>query len=229
MDITLENHYWLIPSTGKDIGGVSSQIKEMSRGYNLNADNSVWKIPILRKIDFNPNLNSFVLNYNSKLTDIIFDIGLLPSSGFLLTNKVKIILEKFNLPKHTFYPATIIHREKIYEYYWIQISEELSNFISYEKSTFDLKKNIGWQEWIDIEKCLKFNNVEELILKNKNKGSSFYNLIPEKLYMNKSYDLYSFNYFSNHLIINYEIKKALDYNGIKGFETICLNSDRSDI
>ncbi len=58
------DYYWLISSTGKDIGRSSSQVKEMSNGNNLYADNSVWNIPILKKMNFKPNLDSFVLYHN---------------------------------------------------------------------------------------------------------------------------------------------------------------------
>ncbi len=190
-------YYCLIQSTGDDIGKASSQIKGMKDGYNLYADNSVWKLPLFEKPKIEPNFNALQLNNSAKLTDIIIPTGLISKTGFFLSEKVKDILKDFILPNHIYYKAVVIHKNKVYDnFYWIQFTQEMSDTIDYENSVFDLKRAFGWQNWTDVESNPKFKNTFELIEFDKMQ-SSMNQIMPSKLSLIKNgFDIYGFRYFA---------------------------------
>lgn len=216
-------YYWLIQSTGDDIGKASSQVKGMKDGYDFYGPYSVRNLPLFQKPNFEPNLDALQLNNQAKLTDIIIPTGVTPRTGFFLSEKTKKIFEEFKLSPHIYNPSKVIHKNKTYDnFYWIQFIQEMSSNIDFKKSSFDLKRAFGWQNWIEIESNLKFEN--------KGKLSDFYDsqsamnrILPNKLsFINEEFDFYGFNYFANSFLLNQKIKNALDTNHIKGIEIIPL-------
>jgi len=219
-------YYWLIQSTGDDIGKASSQVKGMIEGYDYYAENSVWKLPLFEKPNFEPNFNALQLNNSAKLTDIIIPTGLISKTGFFLSEKVKNLLKEFKLPTHIYYQTVIIHKNKAQNnFYWIQFTQEMSDTIDYENSIFDLKEAFGWQNWIEIESNIKFKSTFELIEFEKIQ-SSMKQIIPSKLsIINNEFDIYGFKYFPNKILITEKLKNAFDTNDIKGVEMLLFENN----
>jgi hypothetical protein len=88
-----------------------------------------------------PKQNEFHLSMKSKAkrTDVIREF--FTPYGLLVSHKLKLILEKFKLPEHRFYPSTIVHKNKEYEYHWLQINTPLRWF------PIDAKKSIVSEEF----------------------------------------------------------------------------------
>ncbi len=216
-------YYWLIPSTGDDIGKASSQVKGMKEGYDLYADNSVWKIPYFESPKIEPNFDALQLNNTAKITDIIFATGLVPNTGFFLNEKVKDLLKDFKLPNHIYYKAIVLHKNKVYDnYYWVQFTQEMSDLIDFDNSIFDLKRAFGWQEWIEVENNMTFKNKIKLI-EFYYAQSSMNRIIPQSLNLiNKNHELQIFSYFANKLLISEKLKSTLEINKINGIELIEL-------
>lgn len=219
-------YFWLIQSTGDDIGKASSQTKGMKVGYDFYGTNSVRNLPLFQKPDFEPDFDAIELNNQAKLTDIIIPTGVTPRTGFFLSDKTKKIFDNFKLSPHIYYPAKVIHKTKTYDnYFWIQFIEEMSDNIDFEKSEFEMKESFGWQNWITIECNLKFKEKTDLI-KFYNQLDSMNKIIPRKLFFkNKKYDILGFKYFANKLLISSFLKNAFDINNIKGVELILFDNN----
>ena len=80
------------------------QVKSMTKGYDLDALNSVWALHEVRntKPKFKPNLDSFVLHKKAALTDTI-SAGYIGGRRLLVSDRFKRLLQKFNLTKHIFF------------------------------------------------------------------------------------------------------------------------------
>jgi hypothetical protein len=71
------------------------------------------------------------------LTDIIQPSNL-SARGLLLSSRTKAIVEKLNIIDHQFYPATIVAKGVIYEYYWLHLVKPTLQGIDFPASQFYL-------------------------------------------------------------------------------------------
>jgi hypothetical protein len=118
--------------------GCYPQSTEMGCGYNHLRPDSIKHVQLKKIPDFTPDTGCFVLRYRAKLTDFIS--AAIISNGFIVSSKVKSIMEKFNLGKHAFFPAKVSKKDKIYDdYFWFIFEPiDLSFFIDYNKTVFYL-------------------------------------------------------------------------------------------
>ncbi|GAA0876011.1 hypothetical protein GCM10009118_24210 [Wandonia haliotis] len=160
----------------------------------------------------------FELHKKAKLTNCLSQ-GAIASGGLLIDDKTKDLLADFILIKHKFYPTEIIGKknEIIKNYYWLQIEEDLTGEIDYEKSIFyetNGVSNIGeikidsyqWYQKQKAEKGWKFGlNAKLIVLKSDSK------LI--------NYDLFRLFPFEYKLIMSERLKSAIVENKLTGFDT----------
>ena len=112
-------YYALKNSTAKEIGKEYPQTDGMGDGYSFSAVNSISNLPHLEMPDFTPNLDYFNLDKKAKLTDFI-STALINAEGFIVNDRVKNVLDNFNLAPHRFYPAKLLHNNKFYtNYFWL--------------------------------------------------------------------------------------------------------------
>ncbi len=81
-----------------------------------------------------PNLE-FELSNKAKLTDVI-SASNIEARGLLVNEKVKTILEQFNILNHKFYPGSVTVKGKKTPYYWLHIVNNSLEGIDFEKSKF---------------------------------------------------------------------------------------------
>src|ERR1700743_2287765 len=86
-----------------EVGRQYPQVQKMSLEYDYNALNSVYALSreVEKFPEDIPNLNSFTLHSNAKLTDLL-SVAVV-SGGFLISEKLKMIFEEFKLVNHRFY------------------------------------------------------------------------------------------------------------------------------
>ena len=127
----------------KEIGSQYPQVQEMSKGYDYDAPNSIDEVGRFYTSlpDFEPNFNSFVLHNQAKPTDFLSNA--LASNGYLISERVKELLSKFNLPEHKFYPAKILFKKEhlSIKYYWFHPIRNFKKFVDYKNSEFFIYKN----------------------------------------------------------------------------------------
>jgi len=122
-------YYSIKNSTGKDVGNIFPQVS------CLNQD-------LAHSIQFDEFSNFdreilFKLEPKAKLTDVLSQAAI-SAYGFLVNNKVKQILEGFNLMEHRYYKCLVKDQNGVvHEYYWLHLSDpSLVLTIDYPKSKF---------------------------------------------------------------------------------------------
>lgn len=114
---------WTLSNATDGIGRAFPQHQEMGRGYDYDAPNSVHKLPYDGLPDFEPNFNTVTIHGNAKLTDLLSSAPI-RNTGYLVSPKLRALLEKFTLPLHRFYPVPMEHRKKPVDgYCWLQLPE----------------------------------------------------------------------------------------------------------
>lgn len=201
-----------------EIGNQYPQIQDMTKDYDFDALDSVHQLEKYYNSlpDFHPNLDSFVLHKQSKITDFLSN-GVV-NNGFLISKKVVDILSNFNIPEHKFYPAKILHNGKlIEEYYWFQTAKNVKQFVDYKKSSFFILQNFSKNAGaIDIE------SEEDYVQKNMSifMNDSSLCIWASKIVFNDSFpstlDWFSLSKFNSNTFVSKEICQSLIGNNVTG-------------
>jgi hypothetical protein len=114
---------WTLNNATDGIGRTFPQHQEMGRGYDYDAPNSVHKLPYDALPDFEPNFNTVIIHGHARLTDLLSSAPII-NTGFLVSPRLRAVLEEFRLPLHCFYPVPMTHRNKpVAGYFWLQLPE----------------------------------------------------------------------------------------------------------
>lgn len=152
----------------------------------------------------------------TKLTDVMSSD--LCVNGFILSSRMKLLLEEHNLDTHRFYPVKIKRNgEWITNYYYFHSASNLPQFVDYEKSKFYVGTLLG-----DVKYELdNISSFDDLIKKNilADKGE----LIEAKyLYLNSSFpfhlDLFRINAFNFSTFISGRLKDKMKEQNITGID-----------
>lgn len=215
-------YYIFKPATNTiETGPAYPQVQKMAPGYDYKAPNSVHAMSreVERLPDYEPNFDYFIVQGNAKLSDLL-SVAVI-HGGFLISEKLKAVLEQFNLPTHKFYPAKVMHKKQFHSYYWMHIICNLTDYVDYPKSTFfvyhNFSKNLGYVDIASKEELLQ----KRLKLKSDNPGKTV-TIWVEKIFLrasfNKQLDLFEIGTFD----ANYYISEALHQSLIKEKITGCL-------
>lgn len=114
---------WTLNNATEGIGRAYPQHQEMGDGYDYGAPDSVHKLRYDALPDFEPNFSTVVIHGHSKLTDLLSSAPIM-NSGYLVSARLRAVLEAFALPPHRFYPVPMTHRGKsVTGYCWLQLPE----------------------------------------------------------------------------------------------------------
>lgn len=159
-------YYILKPAVGTTETGNAYPAVESYGDYDFNAPNSVHKIKFNEFPDFSPDIR-FKLAKGAKLCDMMGQ-ATINANGFLISDKLRLVLEKANIVPHKFYPATIEAKNIFYKYYWIHLVwEEGKKLIDYSNSIFYKQKfsnSLGY---------LKINSESDYINTKSEIGSKY--------------------------------------------------------
>ncbi len=204
----------------KETGSEYPQVQEMSANYDYDAINSVYSLAQFYETlpKFNPNLDSFILHNKAKPTDFISNS--LISTGFLISEKVKILLSEYNLPKHIFYPVNIIHKgNNLENYYLLLMVNDYIKYVDYSKSSFFLYKNFSLnagsieinseQDFLEKNMGLQMNDPTLRIWADKIK---FINTFPSDI------DFFSLSKFNANTFISKELSEEILNKKVTGSE-----------
>ena len=116
------------------------RILRLPKGYDLEAEDSVWNINELKSINFEPNL-AFKIHSKVQRYDILDTyIGLGVLNSFFASERLHQLLQTLNMPKLQIIKTEATHKKKKYPYYYYHFLEELglgSDFINYDKTVFE--------------------------------------------------------------------------------------------
>jgi hypothetical protein len=114
---------WTLNNATDGIGRTYPQHEVMGHGYDYHAPNSVHQLPDDALPDFEPNFNTVVIHGHAKLTDLVSSAPI-KNTGFLVSPRLRQVLEQFALPQHRFYPVPMTHRNMpVARYCWLQLPE----------------------------------------------------------------------------------------------------------
>jgi hypothetical protein len=95
----------------------------MGAGYDFDAQDSVYHLPYDALPDFEPNFTTVVIHGHARLTDLISSAPI-RNTGYLVSDRLRAVLERFALPPHRFYPVPASYRGKpVAGYFWLQLPE----------------------------------------------------------------------------------------------------------
>lgn len=180
--------------------------------------------------EFSLDLINVPLHKSAKYTDVIYLSSLL--TGFIVSSKLKRLLEGFHIPPHTYYKVTFQQPDKsssrvieVSGYWWLYFQKETGQKnVDFKNSDFDT---------VYHEKYLKMNDKDLMISTYEEYMDLFLKTPPSlpatKLLFNKSFDdeldLWGCRFLSVKNYISPRLSKALIENKITGY--LAITSERA--
>lgn len=135
----MNQYYILKPAVGTKETGMAYPAVESFEDYDFNKVNSVYKLDSDSFPDFIPDI-SYKLAKGAKLCDVM-EKSNISTCGLLINEKVKEVLEQFNLVPHKYFPATIEDKGTIHQYYYVHfVWKEGINHLDFKNSKFKIKR-----------------------------------------------------------------------------------------
>lgn len=167
--------------------------------------------------NFKPNL-IFELEEKATLTDVISPSNI-SAKGLLINDKLRNILDVFNLMEHRYYDATVISKGVEKNYFWLHFKdcdEKYLGGIDYGDSSFYVAN-------------LAFTKIDDIDIKSyqdfweKKMNLSMKHILGSEIKLsesleNKKLDLFYFPYVLNDYLISEKLYKSIIDNEITGFE-----------
>ena len=216
--------YFFISNSGDEniIGKVAPQCKGIpsviKNGYKwFDQPNSMTLLNNESFPNFKPDL-IFELDENALLTDIVSPSNI-TAKGFLINEKTKDVIIKFNLNNYQLYPATLIVKKSMLKYYWLHFKTEhdfLLRNIDYQKSQFHIC-DLTYTKSNEVE----IKSYEDYLIKRKNLFLQYISaskIIVNELIKNKEYDLFYFGNMFLHCFVSDRLVSELRANNITGFD-----------
>lgn len=206
----------------KETGAYYPQITKMLIGYDFGAVDSVHNF---RKNNFLinggiPNFDTLVMNGKSKVTDVISE-SIISGNGFVVSKKLKGILEKYVLPKHWFFPLKISRRDAVLEdFFWFEIfrEEDQVQLVDFKKSTFYKGKNYALRvliERIDLESFEDYKIKHKIIF---DESKMQYSILFEQIVLKSpsKMDIFNIGMFDINFYISESLMKEIVESKITG-------------
>ena len=206
------NYYIISNAAGtKETGMEYPQVKSMTKGYNLNAPNSVWALHEIRnqKPGFKPNLDSFVLYKKAGLTDTI-SAGYISGRGLLISGQFKKIIQQFNLTGNIFFPAGVIKDKIKHNYFWMHlVDSDYRKNVVFPKTRFSNWPKLKLKDYRDY---LRFDKEEDEF------GQLRANFVTLNKKFDRTLDLFMISAFDQNLYASEKLIDAIKKNKITGLE-----------
>jgi hypothetical protein len=201
-------YYSVDNKTDKEVGNVFPQATCLTKAqaHMLRADQFPASEPSLE----------FELEKKAKLTDVVSEAAM-GTSGLLISQKLKALLEEFSLMRYKMYPVRLITKKGDETYFWLHLVDpELVRKIDYPNSVF------YWTDCSFREDIIKLNTFNDYAVKKKANGA-LWDVEVEKLrllpaFTSKPYDLFKLSPISTDIFISQKLKQALEAHQITGLE-----------
>lgn len=215
------NYYSVKDSLDEEIVGKDyPQAYKFIKGYNPDAPKALFSLYDFRESlpNYTPELDGIMLAGSAKLTDFV-------SNGFsfelfIISKRVKKVLEKFHLCPHQFYPLGLYKRKVKYDYYLLKIASNYIDYVDFPKTTFIEFNFVGSKVFGDVS----VNSKEELYQKREEvkarKGTSqtiWGNRIVMSDLFDKELDFFSITRIDAKLYVSERLKNAIEAEGLTGW------------
>jgi len=169
------------------------------------------------KVDEFANPDTIELEYKlaskAKLTDILSQAAI-SANGLLVNQKVKDILEGFNLMQHRYYPVTVHIKKPTAQYYWLHlVDNSLITFVDFPNSQFYRTKFSYKEDDITLETYQDY-------LKKLDEFGFMCSIESDSIKLNnnfdRSLDLYMIAPFDSRPYFSEKLWNAFESEGITG-------------
>jgi hypothetical protein len=210
----------LIEAAGtKETGSEYPQCQEMMEGYDYNANNSIYRLNECRnkRPFFTPNLDGLKMHSKSKLTDVI-SCAMLGGMGLFVSNKLKIILERFNLVDHLFFQASLYYKKKQYnDYYWLHLISDYRKFVDFSKSKFVIGQKGINPDKLNFKTYAEYNQFEREV-------DEFGLLRSKNVYLLDKFDctidMFMISQFNQNIYVSERLVSCLMEENVTGIEIL---------
>jgi hypothetical protein len=206
--------YFLKPLLNGKTG--APQITSILPEQNIIDNNSLYAFG---RIDF-PDLrvDYLILDETAELTDVIC-APMLILTGLLVNEKVRNILEQFNLPEYRFYPLKVKTKSHdLTQYFWLQTSSErelnLDKHLNFKMSTFAIERKIREYESVNIASYEEFSKVKSGL--NKFQSIKLKEARLNSNFKDFNLDLFKISRLYTYWIISEQLKSKLESENITG-------------
>lgn len=219
----LMKYFQIAEETNKRITGLTGpQCMVFPTGYTLEWYDEPCSLTKLNNNVFPNEKTEFIfeLDDTAKTTDFISQ-AIIPARGFLINEKVKVLLNEINLPEHKYFPAIVISKGVRLNYFWLHLIDSNYEDIDYGKSNFYEGFAPGWKE----QNC-KLNSAKALF--DLQKLEIIPTIWADTLHMNESslnikIDLFIFSLLHQNIFISDRAVEILNSQNVNGYKIIEQN------
>jgi hypothetical protein len=159
---------------------------------------------------------SFNLVKGAKLTDVLKTLAI-SASGFVISERLKMLLESYKLERHELIPVEIINRDQIHNYYFLHFyGLDMVNCLDYQQSIFRITK-WGFRD-LGLKNFDSYESYQAYIKENDEDDSLMTPLehvvLKEEF---KDLDFFSVPQFYHEMFVSERLKQCLEDNHITGF------------
>jgi len=197
----------------KEIGyHPQTEIEPESFGFlSIGSTNEVRR-NVLR--DDNVRIN-LLINEKSKVTDYLYNSSI--TFGFVVSSRLKKIIETCSLPPHRFYPVTAIHKGQYLDYFWFHYMVDIYQHVDLMASSITIfhKFNFNIIDKIKIESIEKVKKIKSLLPFDQ--AMKFNEIILRKGF--PGYDVFDLTGVQFIPIVSERFLDKLQKNLVTGFES----------
>lgn len=148
--------YYLISESRKPnvIGHYPQTMRTKNEGYHVDSFDSERRIKAGEFPDFDPKYG-IDLNPKALATDIIDKSSL--SFGFVVSERLRLLLMDFKLPPYRFYPIDVFGTKNVY--YWFHYITDVWKYIDFESTEIEVVHKFKF----NVEKTVKFSSFKDVM------------------------------------------------------------------
>lgn len=159
---------------------------------------------------------SFDLVKGAKLTDVLSTLAI-SASGFIISERLRTLLENFKLERHELIPVKIISRNQTYNYYFLHFyGLDMVNCFDYQQSIFRITK-WGFKD-LGLKKFDSYESYQEY-MKEYDKDYSLMTPLEHVVLKEeyKDFDFFSCPQFYHGMYVSERLKQCIEDSHITGF------------
>jgi len=206
-----------------ETGKVYPQIQKLSPEYDNHRPDSIYNY-LKKSHEINdipiddPNLKSFVLHRYAKPSDLLSN-AIIGGNGLFVSNKLKGILQEFDLPPHCFYPSKVLYKkETLDNYFWFFFRPIPISNVDFGNSTFFVYKSFLYNEGIININSEEDYYAQKKTIKEQNPGQNI-TIWSSKVSFKKEFklkELFTLSAFDSNVYISSKLKERLLEQNITG-------------
>lgn len=208
-------------SLNKKVLGKYPPVKDFIHNCNIDEEPHFIDKFIFEKIEIQPILSNVVLFANAKQTDLIDTLGDVGFNfGYLISDKLKQILEQYNCYGFQFFKTSIFQKETQFDNYWqTKMYDFPYQYINFSKTNVSIRNSLTGKI---VEKLIEINNLNDFHQKISSLEYPLSISISDISFTdNMDLDFFNIRFFTNggfKGMVSERLKKELEKSEITGIE-----------